>query len=186
MCQSQSLLGHLPIESAQYADAAEIARVHVLSWQLAYQGLLPAEMLAGLSVETRTRQWQSWLERPHQSQVYVARAEQQVVGFVCGGPIRDEVPPFKGEIYALYVLPDWQGRGVGKALLDFQQAALCQAGLKKQLVWFLTTNQLARNFYRRQGGIAITERQVEIGDPPVSVAETAYGWHFDRQLIGFY
>ncbi len=36
-------------------DAAGVAAVHVRSWQVGYRGLLPDDLLDGLSVEQRTR-----------------------------------------------------------------------------------------------------------------------------------
>ncbi|PKL74430.1 MAG: GNAT family N-acetyltransferase, partial [Candidatus Melainabacteria bacterium HGW-Melainabacteria-1] len=77
------------IVPAQPDDAAGIARVHVLSWQAAYQGLLPSELLERLDVETRRRQWREWLTGPAAPQALVALdASGEVLGFVSGGPLR--------------------------------------------------------------------------------------------------
>lgn len=38
-------------------NAPAIARVHVDGWRAAYAGLMPVEMLAGLSVEERALRW---------------------------------------------------------------------------------------------------------------------------------
>jgi hypothetical protein len=41
------------VRSAVPADAMEVARVHVHSWQVAYRGLLPDAFLEGLRAEDR-------------------------------------------------------------------------------------------------------------------------------------
>ena len=43
----------------------------------------------------------------------VAELDDQVVGFVSSGPIRERIPGYSGEFYALYVLPEAQGCGIG-------------------------------------------------------------------------
>jgi hypothetical protein len=46
-----------PASRACPDDAEAIARVHVDSWRTTYQGILPDEVLAGLSVERRRAFW---------------------------------------------------------------------------------------------------------------------------------
>ena len=45
------------IRRAEPAGAAEIADVHVRTWQEAYAGLVDAVFLAGLQAEPRRRGW---------------------------------------------------------------------------------------------------------------------------------
>lgn len=149
------------IRSATLADAEAIARVHVLSWQSAYQGLLPDEMLANLSIEQRTKQWAQWLQESSETQVLVGvqavipggRHTEHVVGFVCGGPERTGNPEYDGEIYAIYLLPTAQGQGLGRRLFQALQTLLQESGLSQQLVWVLSSNQSACAFYARLGGV---------------------------------
>jgi hypothetical protein len=49
------------VRSATTGDAEVIATVHVRSWQGAYVGLVPAEILDGLSVEERADMWRQVL-----------------------------------------------------------------------------------------------------------------------------
>ena len=39
------------------------------------------------------------------------------------GPIRDRIPGYSGEFYALYVLPEAQGCGIGTSLIAHAAAA---------------------------------------------------------------
>jgi RimJ/RimL family protein N-acetyltransferase len=65
---------------------------------------LPAERLAQLSVERRARQWRDWPP-------LLAESGDVVVGFVSVGASRDA--DADGELFAIYVDPDYWGRGVG-------------------------------------------------------------------------
>ena len=50
------------VRSATVADADEIAAIHVLSWQVAYRGLMPQEYLDGLDPAQRAERWRRHLE----------------------------------------------------------------------------------------------------------------------------
>ncbi|MGV3526814.1 MAG: GNAT family N-acetyltransferase [Candidatus Sericytochromatia bacterium] len=166
------------LRPACLADAAEIASVHVTSWQATYRGLLPDKLLNGLSVARRSQQWQTWIAEAAPDSIWVGEAASGLAGFVIGGPERSGQAHFEGEIQAIYLRPDFQGLGLGKALFQHMQQRLCEQGRRHQLVWVLTGNQRASQFYARQGGQPTLQRQVQIGEPPVTVNETGYTWHF--------
>jgi GNAT superfamily N-acetyltransferase len=56
-----------------------------------------------------------------------------------------------GELYALYVTPDWWSAGAGRALLATVVAALRAAGYRRAVLWTLTRNARARRFYEKAG-----------------------------------
>ena len=95
-------------------DAEAIAGVQSRSWQAAYLGMLPNEVLLGFGQAQGVTFWQRILERGDADDlVLVAELEGEVVGFVSCGPIRDRIPGYSGEFYALYVPPEAQGCGIG-------------------------------------------------------------------------
>jgi len=69
--------------------------------------------------------------------------DEAVVGFIA---FRE------GWIDQLYVLPPWQGRGVGQALVQVAKAAW--PGLQ---LWTFQRNALARRFYEKQGFVVVAE-----------------------------
>ncbi len=98
-----------------------MARVGVLCWQAAYRGILPAEFLAGLSVEPRAVAWETLLEAEgsKDAPTWVAERDGRVTGYLSSGPPRDDDTPLHtAEIYAVYVLPGKWRQGAGRALLD--------------------------------------------------------------------
>jgi GNAT superfamily N-acetyltransferase len=166
-----------PVRPARLEDASAIARIHVLSWQSAYRGLLPEAFLHQLDIARRTEQWQDWLQAmPHkQEEAWVIEASGQPVGFACCGLIRGSFEPFDSEIYAIYLLPEKQGQGLGRVLFSACRQALDQRGLRRHLVWVLRDNQPARHFYAAQGGSPCFERRQRLGTE-LEVDEVGYGW----------
>lgn len=136
------------IRAATLVDAEGIAHVHVEAWRWAYDGHMPAELLAGLSVASRTRQWQGQLSAGSCS-VFVAEQSGRPVGFVSFGPSRD--PYGHGEVYAIYLLKDACGLGIGSGLWEHAAESLRNQGFLQVQVWVLDSNRLARDFYERKG-----------------------------------
>ena len=112
------------IRVAGVADAAAIAAVHVEAWRETYVGIVPVQVLAGLSVDRRTEIWRRILTNPtafSSSAVFVAERDGTVVGFGCCGMQRAEslsAQGYDGEISSIYVLHAFQRRGLGVALMS--------------------------------------------------------------------
>ncbi len=78
-----------------------------------------------------------------------------------------------GEIYTLYVLPDFQERGIGRLLLTAAFAALIESSCSCGFLWALRDNH-ARYFYERVGGKMIAERQERMWG--FMTDQVCYGW----------
>lgn len=139
------------IRSAVIEDAAQIAAVHVRSWQGAYRGLMPQEYLDGLNQARRTEMWVRVTSSVNgtDSGVLVAEDETAVRGFVAFGPTRDEGEDRArtGEISSIYAEPDEWGTGCGRQLMSAALEALAAAGYQQVTLWVLDTNARARRFY---------------------------------------
>jgi GNAT superfamily N-acetyltransferase len=164
-------------------DAAAIARVHVESWRSTYAGMLPEKMLLKLSsAEHEARWWRHVLGRFRRNHfVYVAESDVDgVIGFGSAGSSRDRELHHTGEVYALYVLDQYQGAGVGKALFLALSERLGKERGPSMVVWVLSTNP-SRYFYETLGGRRIATRKDRMGG--VEVEETAYGWNDVSELL---
>ncbi len=171
----------ITVRAATPADAESIAVVHVNSWRTTYGELLPADYLAGLSVESRATRWHDsliQLDRP--MDVFVALDGEQIVGFISGGPERSGHPLYKSELYAIYLLASYQGQGIGRRLTGALAERLLTRGFITLLLWVLQGNPAVR-FYEALGGIRVGEKLIEIGD--TTLTEWAYGYDDLRRLI---
>jgi ribosomal protein S18 acetylase RimI-like enzyme len=143
---------NMEIRRAGPADARAFAVIGVRGWQTAYRGIMPDEFLDGLSIEAREQAWLARLEAASdEAPAWIASRQGQALGFLCGGPPRDDAPPSSVEVYGLYVLPEAWRLGVGRALLDTALAYWQGRGLETALLWVLEANQAARGFYEALG-----------------------------------
>lgn len=168
--------GSLVIREAALADAAGIAVVHIDSWRTTYRGMVPQAYLDSLDYDERTVRWNRILsESAATHAVHVAEDRQVgIVGFASGGPERSGDSEYRGELYAIYVQPQYQRKGLGVQLTGAIVDSLVRFDLHSMLVWVLTDNQQARMFYERLGGQYLSTQPIEVGG--ISLDEVAYGW----------
>lgn len=143
------------VRIASAEDARAIAAVHVRAWRAAYRGLVPEEILAGLSVERREETWRNLLEQPKQSSYTLVAigAQEEIEGFcTVAAPSRDDDAGERtAEIAATYVDPARWRSGVGSALLSAALGRLRESGWRAVTLWVLAANDRARPFYSRFG-----------------------------------
>lgn len=160
----------LLVRLARPADVAAIARVQVQSWREAYAGIIPQPYLDQLSVPAHERYWRKVLGGD--GWAFVAEWEGRLVGFASGTLSRVR-PDITGEISVLYVLRNYNGLGIGRALFDACHYELARCGHHGLLIWCLADNP-ARGFYEHLGGQVAGENHVLIAG--ARLREVAYVW----------
>jgi ribosomal protein S18 acetylase RimI-like enzyme len=164
------------IRRAVPGDARGIARVHVETWRSAYAGILPDRVIVQMSVDEKAAAWRQLVQRQDQVEaVIVAETDDgTIIGFASCGPSSPEgMADYDGEIHTLYVLPDWQEQGIGRALLCGCFRVLAAAEIAAAYLWVLADNP-SRFFYQAMGGQRIGEREERLWGTAVN--EIAYGW----------
>jgi RimJ/RimL family protein N-acetyltransferase len=139
------------VREATSDDAEAIAEVSVESWRAAYDGLMPAQFLNGLSISVEAAGWDRRLTGPDPRgrQTSVAIDGGRVVGFVTSGPDPDD--PNVGLVFLMYALPAAWGSGAGDALMAAALRSLQDNGFQEAVLWVLEANLRARRFYERSG-----------------------------------
>lgn len=117
--------------------------VHYKAWQQAYTGLVDQSCLDKMSVEKCVEIAYKWPDN-----LLVAKDGERVVGFVGYGDCRNDDMKDAGEVFAIYVLAEYYGKGVGRALMD---AALDLLPQDRVAVWVLQGNKRAIRFYEKCG-----------------------------------
>ncbi len=170
------------IRPAQLEDASGIAKVRIDTWRTTYRDIVPAEFLDNMSYEEDTQLRAAHLSTPESKTfTYVAENDEgQIVGFVAGGPERNNDPIYKGELYAIYILRSYHGQGIGRQLTNVLVERLLQVGIDSMILWVFADNP-ARRFYEALGGKMIKESQFEIAG--VTRCEVAYGWLGVRTIL---
>jgi GNAT superfamily N-acetyltransferase len=174
------------IRLATPEDAPALGSMHVASWRETYAGLLPDTMLSSLSIEARAAAWVQIMREPATAGatvIYLAEHEGTIIGFGSCGAQRTEGlkdKGYDGEVSAIYVLREFQKRGIGTHLFRAISSHLTRSGICAAALWVLRDNLSARRFYARLGGKVIAGRE-DIRDGTVLV-ELAYGWPDLKEL----
>ena len=131
--------------------------VHWKSWHETYTGLVDPAYMEGLTLDKCVDTAHRWLDN-----ILVAKDGEKIVGFVGYGVYRDDTLSDCGEVYAIYVLADHQGRKVGYELMNAAFEKL--ADYKRIAVWVLKGNDRAIRFYERYGfRFDGTEKEIMLG-----------------------
>jgi GNAT superfamily N-acetyltransferase len=167
-------------------DAAEIARIQVVTWRTAYRSLLPTSVLDDWDADAATASWRTAITAPPTPAhgVLVALEKNTPVGFAAYGPaelVDDERPDPAGptsELSTLLVEPRWGRRGHGSRLLAAVADLARGGGAARLQVWLPEADTVSAGFYESAGwapdGWA---RTLDTGDEPLREVR----WH---ALIG--
>jgi GNAT superfamily N-acetyltransferase len=161
------------VRPAEVDDAAAIAEIHVATWRTAYRGMLPDDFLDSLDEAGYEDRWRRTISE-RSNKVFVAENSRGVIGFASGGRERAGEDEYGGELYAIYVLREAQGRGHGRRLVQAVVGGLRELGLTDMIVWVLRENAIARTFYERLGGVYVRAQPITIGS--ALLQEVSYGW----------
>jgi len=145
---------------ATEGDLPAIATIATEAWRNAYRGLISAE-----AIDDSLRHWysiESLQRRLRSGGLEVAEREDRTVGFVQHARTSDLVH----EVFAVYVLPTLIGKGVGWSMWQrvLQEAVVAHSAWVE--LWVLQGNSLGTDWYDRQGGEVVAERQVQMLDGP--------------------
>lgn len=165
-------LGQIGVRRARDQDVAAIAEVHDAAWRLAYRGVIPGRDLERMVERRGARWWQTALHR--QALVLVLEIGGAIVGYATFGPTRMRSLPYVGEIYEIYLKPEYQGLGFGRHLFAAARAELARYGLKSFAVRVLRANDGAIAFYARMGGTPVADTAERIGEAVLPL--TVFGW----------
>ena len=130
-----------PVET----DAEKLGKayVHWKCWHEVDSGMVSQDYLDKLTLERCTEWAFRWTEG-----IWVAKLDERVIGFGCFGD-RGEEAPGVGEVFALYVLPEYHGTGVAQLLMKTGLEQL--ADYPKVCLWVLKENARAIRFYQKCG-----------------------------------
>jgi ribosomal protein S18 acetylase RimI-like enzyme len=162
----------IEIRRARAADAKAVAETHDDAWRAAYQGIIPGRELEQLIAKRGPRWWHGAIRKG--SRISLLAFGDTVAGYANYGHNRSRSLPYEGEIYELYLRPEFQGLGFGRQLFMAARQDLAQRDLNSLVVWALSDNQPAMEFYRALGGKSLARSSERFGDKILD--KTAFVW----------
>jgi len=169
-CNMSTIL--IEVRPAKATDAQAIAETHDDAWRATYQGIIPGTELEKLITRRGPQWWDSAIRKG--SRVSVLSFGDKIAGYANYGRNRARSLHFEGEIYELYLRPEFQGLGFGRRLFNAARRDLSQSGLKSMVVWALSDNDPAIGFYRTLGGHMVARSSERFGAK--SLDKVALAW----------
>ena len=147
----------------RFADLDDIPTIGYLAqqiWPVAYGAILSKEQLEYMldmsySPDSLTDQ----ITKQHHH-FLIAELDEDAVGFASFSVTEDEGVH---KLHKIYVLPQTQGTGVGRALLSFVTEQILEEGATT-LRLNVNRHNKARDFYEKQGFQVTKEVDIEIGN----------------------
>jgi len=152
------------VRPARTDDVAEIARIQVATWRVAYRRLLPRHVLDALDPAAIAESWRAAIVSPPSDRHRVLVAVEQnpetsyVVGFGAFGPAGEDhivpgevVPATVAAVTELLVEPRWGRRGHGSRLLAAAVDHWRDDGVTAALMWVFDQDPATRKFFTSAG-----------------------------------
>ncbi len=158
---------------ATVEDAQSISTIHMESWKSAYAGLVPFSALARMINRRGLDWWETAIRRS--TIILVIEVGEEIAGYATLGPNRVNTLPFEGEVYEIYLRPEYQGIGLGTKLFADAKRELNHRGYKGLVVWSLTDNDPALSFYQNAGGRPIATGCEHFDEQRLE--KTAFAWN---------
>jgi GNAT superfamily N-acetyltransferase len=151
-------MADVSVRPARPDDVAEIARIQVETWRTAYVTILPAPVLAALSVESAVQAWAPAVTSPPSAQhhVLVAQEAEWTVGFTASSPAEDletedPDPSTTAAFGPLLVEPRWGRRGHASRLLAAAVDHARGDGMTRAIIWIPENDAATRSFLTSAG-----------------------------------
>jgi ribosomal protein S18 acetylase RimI-like enzyme len=153
------------LRPAAESDALGVAQVHVHTWQAAYRGVVSDAYLESLSVGKRELVWRESIVKGT-PELWVADSGFEIVGWAAFGKSRDvDAAGDVGELEAIYVLPAFWSKGLGRSLWLTVRRRLIERRFSSATLWVLKDNLRAIRFYQAAGfeEESASEKEILIG-----------------------
>ena len=162
----------IEIRRAKASDAAAVADTHDEAWRCTYQGVIPGLELEKLVTRRGPDWWDSAIRKG--SRISILAFGDKVAGYANYGRNRARSLFYDGEIYELYLRPEYQGLGFGRRLFTAARRDLLQSGMRSLVIWALSDNEPAVSFYRALGGQPVARSSEKFGDKVLD--KIAFAW----------
>lgn len=137
---------------ANIEDVSQIVSVNLETWETTYGSFMETELLQR-RVQDRLIMENNYINLiKRYNQIYVIEKSGVIIGYISYGPSEMEGYKNYGEVYAFYILKEYQRHGFGSRLLKLVFDDLSSQGYNHIVITCLWDNIGGINFYKKQGG----------------------------------
>ncbi|RDW17647.1 GNAT family N-acetyltransferase [Oceanobacillus arenosus] len=137
-------------------DIPQVQHIAKTSWNATYEGIIPYNIQENfLNSAYSDKNMKSRLKH---SFIFVAEVDKRIVGFANYSPITKDG---KTELVAIYLYPEYQGKGIGTAFL---RHGIEQLGDVEEIHLNVEkNNEIGMNFYTAKGFEVVSEFEDDFG-----------------------
>lgn len=155
--------------------------MHVDSWRSTYNGIISDTYLNRMSYEKRTKSWLNNMNNPEDYIVVAENESGEIIGFADGYKRESNLEEDSGDLTSIYLLKDYQGKGIGEKLLHAIFSHFQDMGYKSVFVEVLAANN-SRYFYEKMGATLVETKSIIIQGEELSLL--IYHWnHIDDLFV---
>lgn len=137
------------IREMKKKDIRQVQDVAKQSWNATYTGIIPLDIqdrFLNAAYSNRNMKW-----RLKKSNFFVAEVDREIVGFANYSSVLKDG---KVELAAIYLYPEYQGRGIGTAFL---RVGIDKLGAREIHLNVEKNNQIGTTFYQAKGFKVLSE-----------------------------
>lgn len=165
----------LIIRDATLNDIPEVAKLHVDSWNNTYKGIIEQDYLDNMKNNLEKR-----IERMNNEfnlrKMIVATLNDEIVAFsefVLSNEFSKDLD-IDCELCGLYVKNEYLKSGIGTKVFNYVRNLFIENNKKKMGLWCVKENENAISFYKRKGGVVISEKKFTLANKEYSEVAFEY------------
>ena len=138
------------IRKMKEEDIKQVQLVAKTSWNYTYDGIIPLEIQENFSKSAYNDEMMH--RRLERTIIFIAEVDEKTVGFANYSPVKDEG---KVELAAIYLYPEYQGKGLGTSLLE--EGINNLEGVNEIFINVEKENKIGSTFYEAKGFKVVSE-----------------------------
>ena len=135
---------------AKHDDCERIANIKKEVWNTTYRGIYKDEILDNFDVSKQTEKFKRMVDS--ETQLYVIETQDRIIGYFAYGKPFKQYGEYKIEFELLYILKEYQGKGIGTTVFDFVKKKIAEMDIDRFYLCCNKYNYNAQKLYEKMGG----------------------------------
>ncbi len=135
---------------AEHKDCERISYLKKTIWGTTYRGIYKDELLDNFDLEKQTEKFKRMVDS--ETQLYVIETEKEIIGYFAFGKPYHQYEDYQIEFSLLYILKEYQGKGIGSSVFKFVEDKIEKMAIDKFYLCCNKYNYNAQKMYEKMGG----------------------------------
>lgn len=141
----------MEIRIAVEEDCRNLSLLKRRVWETTYRGIYPNEKLDKYDIDFNENKFKAMIKNQSQK-LFIILDDSKAIGYMSCGKIMRPFDKYTHDIGLLYILKEYQGKGIGYRVFKFATDELKKQGATEFIVSCNKYNFPAQQFYAKMGG----------------------------------